>query len=157
MKNSYFFLCFFGILITGCSSYKITNLSSKPLTLSIQYNFNDSLNDQIPLQVKQFNKEVRRGQITNLKTDISGLTGILSFELLSKRSTKVSFLILSVVNENFNKANPNMIIKTTQQSLNPDTVFQVINGTYTTNKFKGKLLNYIAPRRYYRYVRRNAK
>ena len=154
MRITYLLLFFFGVVLSGCSKYTITNLSSTPITLNINYHFTDSSYNSIPFQIKQFNREIKKGKITNLKSDISGMTGNISFDILNKKSTKISYLIIAARYQKNNKTNPTLSMLITQTPTKVDTVFQIIDGTYIINKFKGNITNYVAPNRYYHYVYR---
>ena len=156
MRNCFPFLFFLAALLFSCSKYTITNLSSAPITLNIQYHFTDSVTNSVPFQMKQFNRELKKKEITHLKSDISGMTGDISFDVLSKKSTKISFLIVNARYQKNNKASPDMTVLITQTPSKADTVFQIIGGKYITNKFKGNITNYVAPNRYYHYYYRNS-
>ncbi len=157
MRIPYLLLFSFGVVLSSCSKYTVTNLSSTPITLNINYHFTDSSYNSIPFQIKQFNKEERKGKITNLKSDISGRTGNISFDVLSKKATKISYLIIAARYQKNNKTNPTLSMLITQTPTKVDTVFQIVDGAYIKDKFKGNITNYVAPNRYYHYVYRNSK
>ena len=144
------------IFLSSCYSYKITNSSSEPALIKIDYSINDSSNYHIPLQLKIFSKEFSKKIITNYNLIQSGSVNLASFKLPSRNSTSISHLIGAVQYQKNSKIDANLLVRIISPSLNEDTVLYVSKGFPVKSKFKGIITNYVAWNKYYHYHYKSA-
>ncbi len=119
--------------LSSCYTYKITNLSQTSTHIKIQCPTKDADFYQLTKLMKHNKKRFEKTQVDTIgdKLTISFDQNGKSDFYLTKSMALVNFRIL-------HSQSPTMSVTLTKSSNRTDTIFNVVNGTVTSNKFKIK-------------------